>query len=98
LFNDESRVQRAGGMPEFVERFFGGRSLPLLDGDAHRARKQQVLGAFRREAIESYLPALQGVIERFLEKLKNGGEFRAPDQFKRLVLEAIARSILSIEQ
>jgi retinoid hydroxylase len=96
-FNDEADVQRAGGMPDFVEQFFGGKSLPLLDGDAHRARKQQVLGAFRREAIESYLPPMQAMIERWLEKLKNGGEFRAAQQFQRLALEAIARNMLSIE-
>ena len=42
-FNDESKVVRAGGMPSHVVEFFGGESLPLLDGDAHRARKAQVM-------------------------------------------------------
>ncbi len=96
-FNNEADVQRADSMPGFVEQFFGGKSLPLLDGNTHRARKQQVLGAFSREALESYLPAMQAITERWLESLKNSGEFRAAEQFKNLALETIARNMMSIE-
>ena len=97
LFNDERYVQRAGGMPDFVEEIFGGKSLPLLDGDVHRARKQQVLGAFQRDAIESYVPLLQACIERWLARRQKGGEFQAAVQLKNLALEGIARTMLSIE-
>src|SRR5438093_1472517 len=69
VFNDESLVQRAGGMPDFIERFFGGKSLPLLDGDTHRTRKQQVLAAFSRPALESYVPGMQATVERWLARL-----------------------------
>jgi cytochrome P450 len=38
-FGDEADIQRASAMPPQVEALFGGRGvLPLLDGDAHRAR------------------------------------------------------------
>lgn len=97
LFNDENYVQRAGGMPDFVEEIFGGKSLPLLDGEVHRARKQQVLGAFQRDAIESYVPLLQACIERWLARRQKGGEFQAAVELKNLALEGIARTMLSIE-
>ncbi len=96
-FNDDRYVQRDGGMPGFVEQIFGGKSLPLLDGAAHRARKEQVLAAFGREALESYVPAMQEIVGRWLDKLARGGEFRAADQFKILALEVIGRTTLSLE-
>src|SRR3954470_22033408 len=42
-FVDDADVQRAGAMPANIETLFGGRTLPVLDGDEHRARKQAVM-------------------------------------------------------
>src|SRR5438045_6119959 len=50
-FIDGSVVMREGSMPPHVQELFGGRSLPLLDGADHAARKRTVLGAFTREAM-----------------------------------------------
>jgi cytochrome P450 len=97
LFNDESIVQREGGMPDFVEQFFGGKSLPLIDGELHRTRKHQVLGAFSRKALESYVAPMQSVIERWLGDLARGGEFRAVDKFKAMALQIIGRTMLSLD-
>src|SRR6266498_2232980 len=55
-FIDGSVVMREGSMPPHVQELFGGRSLPLLDGDVHAARKNVVLQAFTREAMAAYLP------------------------------------------
>ena len=95
-FNDESKVVRAGGMPSHVVEFFGGESLPLLDGDAHRARKAQVMAAFRRDALAEYLPDVQSLIEASFTRWSRAGEVRGVDEFKRLALEAIARNMLSM--
>src|SRR5712691_6184399 len=50
-FIDPSNVMREGSMPPHVQELFGGRSLPLLDGDVHRARKSLVMQAFTRAAL-----------------------------------------------
>ncbi len=97
VFNDDDLVQRAGGMPGFVEQFFGGKSLPLLDGDTHKTRKQQVLAAFSRPALESYVPGMQATVERWLARLANEGEFRAAGEFKTLALETIGKNVLGLE-
>src|SRR5579862_5364347 len=55
-FIDGSVVMREGSMPPHVQELFGGRSLPLLDGDVHAARKSIVLQAFTRAALATYLP------------------------------------------
>jgi retinoid hydroxylase len=97
LFNDEDLVQRAGGMPDFIEQFFGGKSLPLLDGTTHRARKEQVMAAFSRAALESYVPGIEATVARWLARLAAGGEFRAADRFKTLALETIGKSIFGLD-
>ena len=51
LFIDADRVQRSGGMPPHIEALFGGRALPLLDGQEHRDRKRLVMAAFSEEAL-----------------------------------------------
>src|SRR5881392_318025 len=62
-FIDEDDIQRGDAMPAHVEALFGGRGvLPLLDGEAHRARKRVIMAAFSREALASYLPGLQRLV------------------------------------
>lgn len=49
-FLSDEKIQREGSMPPHVQELFGGQSLPLLDGDAHRARKLLVLEGLSRAA------------------------------------------------
>src|SRR3954451_948294 len=72
-FIDSSVVMREGSMPPHVQELFGGRSLPLLDGEVHRARKSVVLQAFTRAALASYLPVIQSTVERYFVEWKNSG-------------------------
>src|SRR6476646_4208878 len=53
-FIDADVVMREGSMPPHVQELFGGRSLPLLDGEVHKVRKQLVNQAFTRPAIGGY--------------------------------------------
>ena len=50
-FIDADVVMREGSMPPHVQELFGGRSLPLLDGEVPKVRKQLVNQAFGRAAI-----------------------------------------------
>jgi cytochrome P450 len=94
VFNDESKVQRQGGMAPHIADFFGGTSLPLLDGAAHRQRKQQVMGAFSREALTQYLPVMESTVARYLARWSAAGEATLTEDLKDLALEVIARTMV----
>jgi len=96
-FIDSNVVERGGSMPPHVQEIFGGRSLPLLDGDVHRGRKSVVVQAFTRAALTSYLPAMQASVERFFGKWTASGEFRWLDEMKALSIEVICRNVLGMQ-
>src|ERR1051325_1812620 len=96
-FIDGSVVMREGSMPPHVQELFGGRSLPLLDGDAHAARKSVVLAAFTREAMAAYLPIIEGAVERSFAKWAGAGEIRWLDEMKRLAIEVICSTFFGLQ-
>jgi len=96
-FIDTSIVMRDGAMPPHVQELFGGRSLPLLDGETHRSRKVLVLQAFNRAAMASYLPQMQGAIERYFKTWSNAGEIRWLDEMKRLSIEVICTTVIGMK-
>ena len=85
IFNDESKVQRSGGMAPHIADLFGGTSLPLLDGEPHRQRKQQVMGAFSREALAQYLPVMESTVARYLARWSAAGESTLTEDLKDLL-------------
>lgn len=96
-FIDSNIVQREGSMPPHVQEIFGGRSLPLLDGDLHRGRKGIVVQAFTRAAMTSYLPAMQASVERCFETWSKSGEIRWLDEMKRLSIEVICTNVFGMQ-
>lgn len=94
IFNDDTKVQRSGGMAPHIADFFGGTSLPLLDGPTHLRRKQQVMGAFSREALTQYLPVMESTVERYLARWSAAGDAPITGDLKRLALEVIARTMV----
>jgi cytochrome P450/tellurite resistance protein len=95
-FLDTACVAREGSMPPHVQELFGGQSLPLLDGEVHRARKEQVLAAFVREAMPGYLPAMQEILEGALAAWTAKGEIRGLDELKRVAIAVIARNMVGL--
>jgi len=95
-FIDNDVVMREGSMPPHVQEIFGGRSLPLLDGETHKVRKQLVLQAFTRAALTAYLPAIQSGVERGFERWSGAGEIRWLDEMQRLAIEVICATIIGI--
>ena len=95
-FIDESQIQRDGAMLPHIQTLFGGRSLPVLDGDEHRERKAFVMEAFTRDALTAYLPEMQGRVDAALASWCDAGELTWLDGFKRLALETICTTILGI--
>jgi cytochrome P450 len=97
VFLDEALCTRDDAMPENVRELLGGRSVALLDGAEHRARKGQILAAFVPEALPSYVPAMAKLIEASLDSWAARGEIRAIEELKLLAISAIARNVVSME-
>ena len=95
-FIDSSVVMREGSMPPHVQELFGGRSLPLLDGEVHRARKSVVLQAFTRSALAAYLPVIQSTVERYFVEWTNAGEIGWLEEMKRLSIEVICTTVIGM--
>jgi len=96
---DPTLIERAGALPANVLQLFGGDAniVPLLDGEAHRRRKQVLLSAFSREAIASYLPRLQRTIEEHLAGWVAAGEMAITEDLKRLAIEGICGTVLGLD-
>jgi len=96
-FIDANVVMREGSMPPHVQELFGGRSLPLLDGETHRIRKQLVNQAFTRPAIAAYLQVMQRTVERYFAEWATAGEIRWLEEMKRLSIEVICTAVMGMQ-
>ena len=74
FFMDEANFTRENGSPKFMQNILHADAVPFLDGDRHKTRKRLLLSAFTNEAVESYLPSIFAIIERFVTKWVNDGE------------------------
>ena len=95
-FIDPTKVERNDSMPPHVQQLFAGKSLPLLDGDAHRERKRVVNQAFTRAAMADYLPQMQSSIETAFRRWSAAGEVRWLEEMKRLSIEVICTTIMGL--
>jgi cytochrome P450 len=95
-FIDPDVIMREGSMPPHVQELFGGRSLPLLDGEVHSARKKLVNQAFNRAALSAYLPIVQQTVETYFHKWPAAGEIRWLDELKRLSIEVICTTVMGM--
>jgi cytochrome P450 len=96
-FIDSKVVMREGSMPPHIQELFGGRSLPLLDGEVHRVRKSAVMQAFTRTALAAYLPVIQTTVERYFERWSSAGEIGWLDEMKRLSIEVICTTVIGMK-
>ena len=83
-------------MPPHVQQLFAGKSLPLLDGEAHCERKRVVNQAFTRAAMADYLPQMQSSIEVAFRRWAAAGEVRWLEEMKRLSIEVICSTIMGL--
>lgn len=95
-FIDPANIRREGAMPPHVQEIFGGRSLPLLDGDVHLGRKKTILQAFTRAALTAYLPEMQRIAETYARQWASGSGIRWVDEMQRLALEMICANVAGI--
>jgi cytochrome P450 len=95
-FIDPNVIMRDGAMPPHVQELFGGRSLPLLDGEVHGTRKKLVNAAFNRAAMAAYLPIIEQTVERSFRTWPAKGEMRWLDELKRLAIEVICTTVMGM--
>ena len=74
FFMDPANFTRESGSPKFMQELLHPDALPFLDGDRHKARKRLLMAAFTGEALDSYLPGIFRVLERFVTKWIVEGE------------------------
>ena len=96
-FVDQSRVMREGSMPPHIQELFGGRSLPLLDGEVHRSRKSIVLQGFGRAALTAYIPVMQTIVEKYFDQWIADDEIIWLEELKRLSIEVICATVIGMK-
>src|SRR3954452_17338939 len=74
FFMNPEHFTRQSGSPKFMQELLHPDAVPFLDGDRHRTRKRLLLTAFSDAAIESYLPSIFTVLERFVAAWITRGE------------------------
>ncbi len=74
FFMDADNFTRQNGSPKFLQELLHPDAVPFLDGDRHKTRKRLLLTAFTDQAMESYLPGMFTVIQRFVDKWVGEGE------------------------
>ncbi|HSP19928.1 MAG TPA: cytochrome P450 [Myxococcaceae bacterium] len=95
---DESKIQRADSFPAPVRQLVGGPGiLPLMDGAEHRQRKELLMAAFTREALATYLPALQQIIESALGRWATGVQRPLLPELKLVAVEGICANVLGMK-
>jgi cytochrome P450 len=95
-FINTRHVQREGAMLPHIQELFGGRALPVLDGEEHSERKHFVLAAFGRDAVASYVPKIQRLISSYVSRWTQAKEIRWLDEMKRLSLEMICDTVMGM--
>lgn len=95
---DESIIQRADSMPGPVLDVFGGVSLPIMDGPAHKARKRLVRSAFDRQRLAGYVPELQGLVDGFFAEISaNSGPIAGVPALRKLAISCICKNIMGLD-
>ena len=98
VFLDDDKVSKVGSVPPPIMRLFSGDGLVnMIDGDAAASRKQLLLSAFEHEACLTYVPILERVCRKYLEKWADAPQGALMDDLKALCVEAICASVFGIE-
>jgi cytochrome P450 len=67
FFMNPEHFTRQSGSPKFLQELLHPDAVPFLDGDRHRTRKRLLLAAFTERALDSYLPGIFTIVERFMK-------------------------------
>ena len=74
FFMDPANFTRQNGSPKFLQELLHPDAVPFLDGDRHKTRRRLLMSAFTDAAIDSYLPNITRICNRFVTKWVAAGE------------------------
>ncbi len=91
FFMDPENFTREGGSPPHLRELLHPDAVPFLDGDRHRTRKRLLLAAFTPDALASYVPSLERLIDRYVARWAKAGagglEVRLNDELDQLAFD-----------
>lgn len=96
VFSGEGKYLENQWLPG-IRKLFGPRSVAMITGGAHRARRKLLAPYFKRSAMEAALPAITRVARAHLERWEReseGGPIAMVPRMKALAFEVIAVYLL----
>lgn len=94
-------TERAHGLPPgrtvTLLPVMGARSLLLLEGSEHLARRRMMLPPFHGERMRSYESVMREIAEREVESWPEQGTFTLHPHMQALTMEVILRAVFGVE-
>jgi cytochrome P450 len=84
FFMNDNNFTREKGSPKFLQEILHPDAVPFIDGERHKTRKRLLLSAFTHDALESYLPGMTRIFERYAKKWAAAGEQAIADDLAQL--------------
>ncbi len=79
-----------------LEPVMGSRSILLLEGSEHMARRKLMLPAFHGERMRAYETVIEEVIDREIDSWPQRQEFRIHPRMQSVTLEVIMRAVFGV--
>ena len=93
-------TERDHGLPPgrniFLEPILGSRSLLLLEGADHLARRKLMLPAFHGERMRSYESVVAEIVDAEIDSWPLGEEFAIHPRMQAVTLEVILRVVFGV--
>ncbi|MEA5502194.1 cytochrome P450 [Halotia wernerae UHCC 0503] len=84
FFLDQKYFTREKANPQPIQELLDWESLPLLDGEQHRDRKNLILQAFTPQAFDKYIPLIEEVATYYLKQWEQLGSFAWIPEYRKL--------------
>jgi Cytochrome P450 len=93
-------TERENGLPPgrniVLEPIMGSRSVLLLEGSDHLARRKLMLPAFHGERMRSYEPVVEEIVSAEIDSWPIGEEFPIHSRMQAVTLEVILRVVFGV--
>ncbi len=93
-------TERANGLPPgrniVLEPVMGSRSVLLLEGEDHLARRKLMLPPFHGERMRSYQPIVEQIVTDEIDSWRIGEEFPIHSRMQAVTLEVILRVVFGV--
>jgi cytochrome P450 len=93
-------TERENGLPPgrniVLEPIMGSRSVLLLEGSDHLARRKLMLPAFHGERMRSYQPVVEEIVSAEIDSWPLGEEFPIHSRMQAVTLEVILRVVFGV--